>query len=102
MVTTEARHDVRLKSGELLAQLMQHNGYTVRSLAEDATRRLRKDKLSTKCGRGTVGNLRSGYRTACNEDVARAIAQCLNLPVSALFDSKVSNVQREVQRPLAA
>lgn len=101
MVTTEARHDVKLHSFQMFAQLMEHNGYSVRSLVEDVNRRLRKSHVQMTCKRGTIGNLRSGYRDTCKPEIAKAIAECLDVPVKALFDSRVSNVQREVQRKAA-
>ena len=101
VVITESRHDVKLLSSDMLAQLMEHNGYTVRSLAEAATRELRKARYGMVCGRGTVGNLRSGYRNTCNPKTAWAIAKCLNVPVGALFQTRVSNVQRETHRTAA-
>lgn len=96
MIAIEGRHDVKLHSHDLFAQLMAHNGYTVRSLSEAATRELRRKRIAIECKRGTVGNLRSGYRDTCKPEIAAALAKCLNVPVSALFASKVSNVQREV------
>lgn len=96
MIVIEGRHDVKLLSHVMFAQLMEHNGYSVRGLADDATRVLRKRREKITCGRGTVGNLRSGYRMTCSPKVAEALAECLNVPVAALFSSKVSNVQREV------
>ncbi|KZE19124.1 hypothetical protein [Brevibacterium casei] len=96
MVVIEGRFDVKLLSAELFAQLMEHNGFTVRSLADAATIQLRKARSRAVCKRGTVGNLRSGYRDTCRPEVAKALAKCLNVPVEALFATKVSNVQREV------
>lgn len=97
MVVTEGRFDVKLHSEALFAQLMEHNGFTVRSLADEATRELRKMRSPEVVKRGTVGNLRSGYRNTCKPEVARALAKCLNVPVEALFAGEVSNVQREVR-----
>lgn len=98
MIAVEGRHDVKLHSPELLAQLMEHNGFTVRSLAEAATRDLRRRRAGVEVKRGTVGNLRSGYRSTCSPAIAKALASCLNVPVGALFASKVSNVHRETER----
>lgn len=88
---------MKLHSEALFAQLMEHNGFTVRSLAEEATRELRKSRSREVVKRGTVGNLRSGYRNTCKPEVAKALAKCLNVPVEALFSGKVSNVRREVR-----
>lgn len=102
MVVIEGRFDVKIHSSALFAQLMEHNGFTVRSLADAAAIELRKSRSRVVCKRGTVGNLRSGYRDTCRPEVARALAKCLNVPVEALFSSKVSNVQREVGQKSAA
>lgn len=101
MIVQEGRHDVKLLSADMLVQLMEHNGFTVRSLAEAATAQLRKDRANIVCKRGTIGNLRSGYRDTCNPKVAKAIAKCLNVPVTALFVNRVSKVQRETRHPAA-
>lgn len=97
MVVIEGRFDVKLHSDALFAQLMEHNGFTVRSLAEEATRQLRKSRSKEIVKRGTVGNLRSGYRNTCKPEVARVLAKCLGVPVEALFSGRVSKVQREVR-----
>lgn len=102
MVVIEGRFDVKIHSAALLAQLMEHNGFTVRGLADAASAELRKSRSRAVCKRGTVGNLRSGYRDTCRPEVARALAKCLNVPVEALFASRVSNVQREIVRKQAA
>lgn len=102
MVVIEGRFDVKLHSDVMFAQLMEHNGFTVRGLADAATAELRKSRSKEVVKRGTVGNLRSGYRDTCKPQVAKALAKCLNVPVEALFSGKVSNVQREVRRNQAA
>lgn len=101
MIAIEGRLDVKLHDHGLFAQLMAHNGFTVRSLSDAATRELRRKRIAMECKRGTVGNLRSGYRDTCKPEIAAALAACLNVPMSALFASKVSSVQREVGRTAA-
>lgn len=97
MITIEGRVDMQLTSSVILAQLMDHNGYSVRQMSEAVDKVLRKKRKSTRCGRGTIGNLRSGYRNTCKPEIAEAICEILNIPLSALFITKVSNVQREVR-----
>lgn len=97
MLATEARMDVKLSSNIILAQLMKHHGYSVRTLSEEVDRTLRKKHSRQTCGRGTIGNLRSGYRNTCHQEVAKIIADLLGLPVAALFTNHVSNVQTEVR-----
>lgn len=97
MVVTVGRVDMQLTSSAILGQLMDHNGYSVRGLSDAVNKVLRKKKKKIECGRGTIGNLRSGYRSNCNPEIAEAICELLNIPLSALFVTKVSNVQREVR-----
>lgn len=109
MVCTEGRLEVKLNSHDLFATLMQHNGYTVRSLAEAVEkdlrktykRRLRNDPTApAECSKSTIGNLRSGYRNSVHPDTAAAIADRLEMPMEALFSRRVSTVYRD--RPNAA
>ncbi|MEU3847153.1 hypothetical protein AB0E44_09170 [Micrococcus terreus] len=95
---------MNLNSPELLATLMDHKGYTVRSLADQVDVDLRKTHAKrsradstapNECSKSTIGNLRSGYRKRVHPDTAAAIAHRLGLPVDALFTPKVSTVYRE-------
>jgi len=97
MITTVDRLDVKITSHIIFAQLMKHNGYSVRTLSEEVDRTLRKNHSHQTCGRGTIGNLRSGYRDTCNEETAKIIADLLGLPVAALFTPHISKVQTEVR-----
>lgn len=97
MIVIEGRVDMQLNSSAILGQLMDHNGYSVRGLSGAVDKQLRKKRKQVRCGRGTIGNLRSGYRNTCKPEVAEAICEILNIPLSALFTTTVSNVQREVR-----
>lgn len=101
----------QLLSADMLARLMKLHGWTVRDMAEEVSLRLRrthKQRLKRdahapkECKRGTIGNLRSGYRKSCHPDVAEVISEVLKLPTDGLFTTKVSTVHREVQRKAAA
>lgn len=109
MVCTEGRLEVKLNSHDLFATLMQHKGYTVRSLAEAIEEDLRKTYKSRRrndptapldCSKSTIGNLRSGYRNSVHPDTAVAIAGRMGMPTEALFSRRVSTVYRD--RPNAA
>ena len=108
MIATEISETVKLKDSETLAALMERHGYSVRSLAEEASRELRKKRIRNRSGNyksighGTVGNLRSGYRNTCDPDAAKVIAELLDQPFRVLFTVKLSNVKREVGRKQAA
>lgn len=101
----------QLVAPEMLARLMKLHGWTVRDMAEEASLRLRrtyKQRLRLDPNaprdlkRGTIGNLRSGYRKNCHPDVAEVISDIFKLPIDSLFATKVSNVQREVRGKEAA
>ncbi len=66
--------DVRLISHQALAQYMSYRGLSVRELA-----------FRTGIHRATIGHLRSGGRTTCTPENARAIAKALDVPVDLLF-----------------
>lgn len=85
MVIYETRIDVRVKDHELLAALMESNGYSVRELAE-----------RVKASRSTVGHLRSGKREYVNRDTALRIAKALRVKPQVLFEARTSTVYREV------
>lgn len=97
MITTEERMDVQITNHVILAQLMEHHGYSVRTLSDAVDLTLRKRHMHTTCGRGTIGNLRSGYRKTCSAEVAKIVAELLGLPVAALFINHVSKVSVDVR-----
>lgn len=91
MIRTEVRFDVKLISAKVLQEYMQFRGETVRSLA-----------AKVGCDFRTIGHLRSGKRSTCNPTVAASIEKHLNAPPGSLFVAKVSRVQRETARKVAA
>ena len=106
MVATKHREVARLHDNELLKSYMRRNDWTVRTLADEVDFRLRRSykkreaKDSTApsgCGRGTIGNLSSGYRTTVHPDTAQAICDVFDIPMRGLFLTTNFNVQREVE-----
>lgn len=73
------------------------------ALADAATNKLRlagvKDR---KVSKATIGHLVTGYIKSTHPDAAKAICAALDVPVAALFVTKVSTVQRDVARPREA
>ena len=104
MITIERRLDVKLTSSIMLAEYMRLRGFTVRTLADAVERELqkRKYKETKTCKHATIGHLRSGERDTASTDVAIAISEVLDAPLSSLFSAKVSNVQRDNRRSLVS
>lgn len=86
--------DIRLTNAELFAQLLEHNGYSVRSFTDAVENKLIRKRSKATISKSTIGHLRSGARKTCNKDVAAAAAELLGLPVTALFQSSITTVTR--------
>lgn len=97
-ITIERRIDLKLVSKKLLIDYMNLRDMSVRGLAEEVQRELRKAKYKTSktCSHSTIGHLRSGERTTTSRDIAKAIAEVLNAPLESLFIIQISNVSREI------
>jgi transcriptional regulator with XRE-family HTH domain len=89
MIATYWRLDMQLKSRDVLRQYMRYRGMNVRLLATAAG-----------VSRSTVGHLHSGKRKGCRPEAAAAIERALQAPPGLLFDPVVTNISREVGRPL--
>lgn len=100
MIVIEGRLDVDVIDSRSLANYMDHRKYTVRALADEVERELRKDKKAKRktCSKSTIGHLRSGLRKAAAPEVAAAIEVVLGAPSGSLFRASISNVSREVGR----
>lgn len=98
MIVKEARFDVKLISHQALAGYMDHRDFTVRGLADAATVHLKRKRSKATVSRSTVGHLRSGQRSTCGTDVAKAIEDVLGAPRGSLFVGQVSTVSRERKR----
>lgn len=95
MVTTEPRIDSKCIDASRLALYMTHSNQTVRGLADEVERRLRKTNKKAKCSHSTIGHLRSGERSVCSTAVALAIEDILGAPRGTLFVDRVSIVSVE-------
>lgn len=107
MITIERRLDVKLTSSIMLAEYMRLRGFTVRTLADAVERELQKRKYTAKdgqktCKHATIGHLRSGERDNASTNVAIAISEVLDAPLSSLFSAKVSTVHRDTRRSLVS
>jgi len=70
---------MRLKSGNLLRELMNTKGLSNADVA-----------LHAKCGRTWISALVNERRTSCTPAVAQRIAERLEVPVELLFDPRPS------------
>lgn len=111
MVVTQHREEAKLFSNELFKSYMRRGDWTVRTLADEVDFRLRRthkkrrrhdDTAPDGCKRGTIGNLRSGYRSTAHPDTAEAICEIFGIPVEGLFLVSNFKVQREVRAQKAA
>lgn len=95
-IRTEGRHECRLAvSHEIFAAEMEFKDFTVTTLFRAVRDRLPKD---VPLSRATIGHLRSGHRKNVRPSVAREIEKALGVRRGSLFETRVSNVQREVAR----
>lgn len=78
--TLERRLWVKLISRQVLRDYIKFRGETNSSLGE---------KCAPYAGRAIVGHLRSGFRTTCSPDTAKAIERALNAPPGSLFLAEV-------------
>lgn len=89
--TRDGRLWVRLISRQAFRQYMQYRGETNESLGKKA-----------RVSKAIVGHLRSGQRSTCRGDTARAIAEALNAPVDALFVAELPQATRSTTSGTAA
>lgn len=67
---------MKIWSGATLVELMKRrNNMQTQRLAHYA-----------KCSPAMVSHLRSGRKDSCSDELAEAIAEALDVPISALFD----------------
>lgn len=81
----EGRLWVRLINRQVLGDYMRFRNETNRSLA---------DKCAPHAKRAIIGHLRSGERTTCSPETARAIERALNAPPGSLFVPEVATDYR--------
>lgn len=70
---------MKLRSPEILRAFMNQKHFSMGRLA-----------TYSKCSKGFVSHLVAGRKTSCSEDLARRIAEALDVPVVALFDPRAS------------
>lgn len=77
--------------------------FSVRGLAEEVSRELRRDRRETpmSCSRSTISALESGTTNRVHHRRAAAIERVLNLPPGHLFRVEVFNVQSHTERQTA-
>lgn len=73
---------VRLINRQVLDDYMRFRGETNRSLAT---------KTGGAARHGIIGHLRSGHRSTCSPETAKAIERALNAPPGSLFAPEVAN-----------
>lgn len=77
--------------------------YSVRGLADEVSRELRKDRreVAMSCSRSTISALETGEARRVHHRRAAAIERVLNLPPGHLFRVQVFNVQSHKERQTA-
>lgn len=102
MRVIERRIDVELISRLALLALMQAKSpipgraISYQALADAASNKMRTAGVKRSVSKSTIGHLCSGHVKSTNPEVAKAICAALDVPVGALFVTKVSTVQRDV------
>ena len=95
-VRTVTVFDVRLRSPRALRDAMTYRRYSIRSLAEAVTRDLVRQK-ARGASRSLIGHLLTGEQKTARPEVARSIEEILDVPAGSLFETRVSNLSREVR-----
>lgn len=108
MRVIERRIDVELISRLALLALMQAKSpvpgraISYSALADAASNHLRKAGIKRGVSKSTIGHLATGHIKSTNVDAAKAICAALDVPLGALFVTRVSTVQRDVPKGRAA
>lgn len=99
-IRTVRRYDIVLRDARALRQSMKYRRHSLRSLADEVTRELRKsrDPQTVKSvSKSTIGHLTSGVQRITRPEVAAAIEEVLDVAPGQLFEQQISNVSREVR-----
>ena len=108
MRVIERRIDMELISRLALYALMQAKSpvpgraISYKALADAATNKMRTAGVKRSVSKSTVGHLVTGHIKSTNQDYAKAICAALDVPLGALFVTRVSTVQRDVPKGRAA
>ena len=70
---------MRLKSPEILLAFMNQKNFSMGRLA-----------IYSQCSKGFISHLLAGRKPSCSEELAKRIAEALDVPVVALFDPRTS------------
>lgn len=104
MIRTVRRYDIVLRDARALRQSMRYRRYTVRSLADEVTRELKKSRdpqALKSVSKSTIGHLTSGVQKVTRPEIAAAIELVLDVPPGQLFEQRISNVSRETPREVS-
>lgn len=82
---------MRLKSADTLRALMEQDGFSLARLARYAG-----------CSKGFISHLLSGRRTSCTPELGTKLAEALSVPVSVLFDVRLSPTDGPLGKQSAA
>lgn len=96
MPTTVTVFETKLRSTRALRDAMKYHRYSIRALADEVSRDLRRQR-ERGVSHQSLGHLLTGYQKTVRPEVARAIEEILKVAPGALFDSRVSNLSREVR-----
>lgn len=97
-LTTSRKLGVRLTDAGNFADLMEHNGYSVRSFADAVESRLIRKRSKATVSRSTIGHLRTGERKTCNKEAAEVMAALLGVPVNLLFQSAINTITEPINQ----
>jgi transcriptional regulator with XRE-family HTH domain len=84
---------MRLKSPEILQAFMNQKKFSMGRLA-----------TYSRCSKGFISHLLAGRKTSCTEELAKRIAEALDVPLVALFDPRTSadSGHHDVQERMAS
>lgn len=101
MIRQVPRYEVVLIDARNLRRSMTYKRHTLRSLANEVSRELRKsrDPEAVKAvSKSTIGHLTGGVQKVARPEVAAAIEEVLDVAPGTLFTQRVSTVSREGAR----
>lgn len=88
--------EVRLKSADRFAELVEDQGYSYRTLSDELRRELRKNRRpELGASKSTLNNLANGDQVTVRRDVAAALLKILGIKKwSRLFADDLYTVER--------
>ena len=70
---------MKLRSAAILIAFMDQKNFSVQRLAN-----------YSGCSKSFIGFLRTGHKSSCTEQLAKSIAEALDVPLDVLFERRVS------------